>query len=195
MDADKRAAYDRFGHAAFAQGGGFRGGFHDPFDIFPRSFRRRRRNLRNVFRRRRDARRRSTTRIRSALRHADHARGSGLRRGKRNRSPQARYLRQMQRQGRRARLAHDQLSDLRRPRPGHQLARIFPGFANLSALPRRGSDHRETVSAMRRRRPRRKSEPHQIENPRLESATARGCVRRATAKPAFAAARRATFTS
>src|SRR5436853_2851052 len=31
MDADKRAAYDRFGHTAFAQGGGFgRGGFHDP---------------------------------------------------------------------------------------------------------------------------------------------------------------------
>ena len=40
MDADKRAAYDRFGHAAFAQGGGgFRGGgFHDPFDIFREVF-------------------------------------------------------------------------------------------------------------------------------------------------------------
>src|SRR2546429_6756983 len=39
MDADKRAAYDRFGHAAFAQGGGFgRGGFHDPFDIFREAF-------------------------------------------------------------------------------------------------------------------------------------------------------------
>src|ERR1700726_2255460 len=35
MDADKRAAYDRFGHTAFAQGGaGFGGGFHDPFEIF-----------------------------------------------------------------------------------------------------------------------------------------------------------------
>src|SRR3979409_2498664 len=34
-DADKRAAYDRFGHAAFAQGmPGRGGGFHDPFDIF-----------------------------------------------------------------------------------------------------------------------------------------------------------------
>src|ERR1700726_3969629 len=32
-------AYDRFGHAAFAQGGGgFRGGFHDPFDIFREVF-------------------------------------------------------------------------------------------------------------------------------------------------------------
>src|SRR6266576_1565858 len=39
MDADKRAAYDRFGHAAFAQGGAaFRGGFHDPFDIFREVF-------------------------------------------------------------------------------------------------------------------------------------------------------------
>src|SRR5207302_3388154 len=38
MDADKRAAYARFGHAAFEQGGGFRGGFHDPFDIFREVF-------------------------------------------------------------------------------------------------------------------------------------------------------------
>lgn len=38
MDADKRAAYDRFGHAAFAQGGMGRGGFHDPFDIFREVF-------------------------------------------------------------------------------------------------------------------------------------------------------------
>src|SRR2546430_8086971 len=36
MDADNRAAYDRFGHAALAQGSaGFgAGGFHDPFEIF-----------------------------------------------------------------------------------------------------------------------------------------------------------------
>ena len=36
-DEQKRAAYDRFGHSAFTQGGGARGGgggFHDPFDIF-----------------------------------------------------------------------------------------------------------------------------------------------------------------
>ena len=40
MDADKRAAYDRFGHAAFAPGGaGFgRGAFHDPFEIFREVF-------------------------------------------------------------------------------------------------------------------------------------------------------------
>ena len=45
-DPDKRAAYDRFGHAAFQQGagprgaggGGGAGGFHDPFDIFREVF-------------------------------------------------------------------------------------------------------------------------------------------------------------
>ena len=59
MDDQKRAAYDRYGHAAFAQGGvgAGRGGFHDPFDIFREVFgagdgRRRRRHFRNVFRRR-----------------------------------------------------------------------------------------------------------------------------------------------
>src|SRR5213078_796515 len=38
MDGDKRAAYDRFGHAAFSQGIGRGGGFHDPFDIFREVF-------------------------------------------------------------------------------------------------------------------------------------------------------------
>ncbi len=41
MDPEKRAAYDRYGHAAFAQGtAGFGrgGGFHDPFDIFREVF-------------------------------------------------------------------------------------------------------------------------------------------------------------
>ena len=41
-DAEKRAAYDRFGHGAFAQGNagarGGAGGFHDPFDIFREVF-------------------------------------------------------------------------------------------------------------------------------------------------------------
>lgn len=42
-DGDKRAAYDRMGHAAFQQGGGAsasagQGGFHDPSDIFSQVF-------------------------------------------------------------------------------------------------------------------------------------------------------------
>jgi molecular chaperone DnaJ len=36
---EKRAAYDRYGHAAFTNGGGGgRGGFHDPMDIFSQVF-------------------------------------------------------------------------------------------------------------------------------------------------------------
>jgi molecular chaperone DnaJ len=43
MDANKRAAYDQFGHAAFSPGSaagrpGAGGGFHDPFDIFREVF-------------------------------------------------------------------------------------------------------------------------------------------------------------
>ncbi|MDL5053164.1 molecular chaperone DnaJ [Oscillatoria laete-virens NRMC-F 0139] len=40
-DEQKRAAYDRYGHAAFSQGGGaggFGGGFHDASDIFSQVF-------------------------------------------------------------------------------------------------------------------------------------------------------------
>ena len=38
-DADKRAAYDRYGHSAFNGGrGGGGGGFHDPMDIFSQIF-------------------------------------------------------------------------------------------------------------------------------------------------------------
>ncbi len=39
MDPDKRAAYDRYGWAAFQNGGGGGGGgFHDPFDLFREVF-------------------------------------------------------------------------------------------------------------------------------------------------------------
>lgn len=40
-DPDKRAAYDRYGHAAFSNGGrsgGGGGGFHDPMDLFSQVF-------------------------------------------------------------------------------------------------------------------------------------------------------------
>jgi molecular chaperone DnaJ len=37
-DPEKRAAYDRYGHAAFQQGRGAGGGFHDPFDLFREAF-------------------------------------------------------------------------------------------------------------------------------------------------------------
>ena len=39
IDPDKRAAYDRYGYAAFqGPGGGPGAGFHDPFDLFREVF-------------------------------------------------------------------------------------------------------------------------------------------------------------
>ncbi len=37
-DAQKRSAYDQYGHAAFDRRGGHGGGFHDPFDVFREVF-------------------------------------------------------------------------------------------------------------------------------------------------------------
>ena len=123
------------------------GGFHDPFDIFREVFggggaaEFSKRSLAAAAPTDREGRQRgpicvTTCRSRSRKRPLAWRRKS---------NSQARHLRQMQRHRRGSRFAHDQLSDLRRPRPGHQFARIFSGFANLSALPRRRPDHRETV--------------------------------------------------
>src|SRR5215471_5919191 len=37
-DAQKRAAYDQYGHAAFDRRSGFGRGFHDPFEVFREVF-------------------------------------------------------------------------------------------------------------------------------------------------------------
>ena len=96
IDADKRAAYDRYGHAAFAQGGAGLAAGSTIHSIFSAKFSAAvAAGFSKVFWRRRCGRAdEPAARFRSALRHADHARRSGLRRGKRNRGPQARRLRQ-----------------------------------------------------------------------------------------------------
>ena len=106
MDADKRAAYDRFGHAAFAQGtAGPGGGFHDPFDIFREVFggaagrAEFSKRFWRWWRSGDDRSRRPPARFRSALRHADHARRSCFRRGEGDRGSQARYLCKVHGQG------------------------------------------------------------------------------------------------
>ena len=72
-DGDKRAAYDRFGHAAFEQAAwaaahGFGADFGSAFaDIFEGIF--------GMRRRARGRRSRPRARLRSALQHGDHARG------------------------------------------------------------------------------------------------------------------------
>ncbi len=204
IDPEKRAAYDRFGHAAFAQGAGARGGgaggFHDPFDIFKEVFgaaggRRRRRHLRAILRRRAEDRsRRQTARRRPALRPPDQARGGGLRLRKRDRGREARVVLAMQRLRRRGRLARGDVPRLQRPRPGHLVARIFPGLADVPALPRHRPGHRAALPQMRRRRARRSAVAHQAQDSRRASRTARACAPCATAKRASAAARTATST-
>ena len=83
IDPQKRAAYDRYGHAAFQQGGfgGAGGGFHDPFDLFREVFGTSRRggwNFRAFFWRRADRWFGAPARLRFALRHADYL-GGGCR--------------------------------------------------------------------------------------------------------------------
>ena len=137
-DDQKRAAYDRYGHAAFAQGGRA-GGFHDPFDIFREVFGAG--GGGGIFE--------SFFGGGGGVQADGSQRGSDLRYDmqvtleeaafgveKEIEVAQARHLRQVQRQRRLARLARHHLSDLSRARPGRQLARIFPGLANLPAMPR-----------------------------------------------------------
>ena len=74
------------GTGRLTQGGGSRGWLPRPVRHLSRSvWRRRRRYLRNLLRRRWKAGRRSTARVRFALRPADYPRRSGFRRRKRNR--------------------------------------------------------------------------------------------------------------
>jgi DnaJ-class molecular chaperone len=122
-DPDKRAAYDRYGHAAFegpgagaSRPGGAGGGFHDPFDIF-----------REVFGQQQGGGGGGIfdemfggsggREFRPALRPGDHSRGSGARRRKGNLLPQARDLRALRRLGRGTRLQAGHVPDVPWGRP------------------------------------------------------------------------------
>ena len=112
-DEQKRAAYDRFGHAAFEQGGGGQGpGFGADFastfsDIFEDLFSGGRRGAR-----------RPRARRGPALQHGDHARGSLRRQDRAGAHPDLGHLRGVLRRGRQGRLQAEDLPDLRRRRQG-----------------------------------------------------------------------------
>ena len=142
MDEQKRAAYDRYGHAAFAQGGRPGGGFHDPFDIF-----------REVFGS-------GGGGGGGGIFETFFGGGAGSSATARQRGSDLRYDMQITLEeaafgvekeievrkldtcakcdgsGADARLARGHLPDLPRARPGRQFARIFPSLADLPALPR-----------------------------------------------------------
>ena len=91
-DAQKRASYDRYGHAAFEHGSGFGAG--DGFaasmsDIFDDLF--------GDVMNRRGGRRRSRARLGSALQYGDHARRGLLRQGRFAHPAGLRHLRAMRR--------------------------------------------------------------------------------------------------
>ncbi len=164
MDADKRAAYDRFGHAAFEQGGGFRGGFHDPFDIFREVFSGGGGGggiAGNIF----------ETFFGGMAGGQDRQRGADLRYDMQITLEEAAFGTEKEIEvrkldvcdkckgsGAEAGSRDGQLSSVRRSRPGHQFPWFFPGVADVSAMPRGWSGGRKTVPSMRRRRSRGKGE-------------------------------------
>ena len=148
-DSQKRAAYDRYGHAAFEHGGGLNDGFASSMaDIFDDLF--------GDIMGRRGARRRRRqgARRRPALQSRDHSR-RGLSRQERDAQAadrgDLRGLRRLRRQGR---LQADDLQDLRGPRPGARPAGLLRHRAHLPDLRRPRRDDRQPVRALRRRRPR-----------------------------------------
>ena len=165
MDPDKRAAYDRFGHAAFAQ--------EVPVSaaaVF---------TIRSIFSAKSLAAAESAAEFSrrssaaAARAREDRQRGSDLRYDMQITLEEAAFGVEKKLKSRSSTPAINvraaalspvraaiNCPDLRRSRSGDQLARIFSGFANLSALSRRRPDHRETVPAMPRRRTRGKTEPH-----------------------------------
>ena len=150
-DDQKRAAYDRFGHAAFEHGmGNGHAGGH-PFD-FAASFT-------DVF----DdlfgeimggGRRAAEPRRRPALQSPDHAGRSVSRPPRRDQSALRRRLRSLRRHRRRARHPRRAMPDLRRPRQGARHAGLLHHRAHLPAVPRQRAHRQEPVQALRRHRPR-----------------------------------------
>ncbi len=145
-DPDKRAAYDRFGHAGVNGQGGFGGGggagFQNVNDIFTEVFG-------DVFGDMFNQGRRSSgpvARRRPALRSRDQP-GTGLsRRRGRDRHPGRGHLRQLRRLRRQAGHRATACGGLRRRRSRARSQRLLCGRAHLSALRRRRSRGESTLA-------------------------------------------------
>ncbi len=193
-DEQKRAAYDRFGHAAFENGGGrpgagtgdfgFAAGFADIFDEMFGEFTGRRgggggnnrgTDLRYNFEiSLEDAFKGQQTTIRVAtLVPCEPCAGTR----------------------RRARLAPGQLPDLPRRRTRPRAAGLLHDRAHLPLVPRRGARHRQSVPHLRRPGPRPEREDASASISLQASRTARASGSPARARRACAAVRRAISTS
>ena len=150
-DGQKRAAYDRFGHQAFAQGEGQGGaGFGPDFsdfmsDIFDTFFGDTRQRGRGQAPR---------ARRRSARRSRDHPRGGLSGQDGDARRADQHAVRELRRLGREARRQAAQLRHLPRSRPGARHARLLLDRARLPDLPWSRTDDRQSLRRLRRHGPR-----------------------------------------
>ena len=144
-------AYDRYGHAAFEQGGGLwraADGFAASMaDIFDDLFG-------DVMGRRGGGRSGRRARLGSALQYGNHARRGLSRQAASLKLPTSVDLRGLLRHRRQGGLEAEALPDLRRPRPRARAAGLFRDRADLPALPGARRDHRQSLPALRRLRPR-----------------------------------------
>ena len=134
-DGDKRAAYDRFGHAAFEQGGMARHTASARISlrlspIFS--------TISSAWAAARPQRRRPRARRRPALQHGDHARGRLSRQDRPGAHPDIGYLRGLLGLGRQGRHQAEGLHDLRRRRPRPPHARLLHPRAHLPVCQGRG---------------------------------------------------------
>ena len=151
-DPQKRAAYDRFGHAAFQNGGGG-GGVRRRRPGLRRLFRHLLVDLRRIHGPARAARQRGA-RVGPALRPRTDARGS-VRRGREDDlDPGAGAVRQLRCVGLEGPRRGAHLPDLRRRRQGPRAAGLLRGRARLPDLHGIGRDDRRSVRRLRRRGPR-----------------------------------------
>ena len=144
-DGDKRAAYDRFGHAAFEQGRRRRSRLRRRLClVLLRHFRRPVRHGRAARTRRRRERGAGP-----ALQHGNHAGGSLPRQDRPDRDSGLGDLRILFGHGRQGRHQAEDLLDVRRRRPRAAGAGILHAGANLPGLPGPRPDDRRSLSVMR----------------------------------------------
>ena len=167
-DPQKRAAYDRFGHAAFAtaDGGGNGGGgrrISAPSPTFS--------TISSASSwaapSRAAARRQRPARLGPALRSRDQARGRlsrppGRAHRRHHRAAASPATARAPRPG----TAAARLHDVRRPRPGARAQRLLRGRADLPDLPRRRRDDRRSLPVLPRRGPGREAQDAEGQHPR-----------------------------
>ncbi len=150
-DGDKRAAYDRFGHAAFEHGGGWaRRTVSAPISPRPSPISS---TICSAWAAAARPRLRARARRRSALQHGDHPRGGLCRQGRADPHSDLGHLRGLLRHRRQDRHQAEGLPDLRRPRQDPPRPGLLHPRAHLPDLPGPRPGDRQSLRVLRRLRP------------------------------------------